>query len=179
MQSLQLVSWFCCFCSISVLYHAYCIYRINLKICSWDTKFDLFVWVVFQTSKNTVYWVRSRNRNSLQKSKRFCQAPHNEIDQIDPRGPRKGHASHRTTHSAWVRGCKQNKTWSLQNIILPSTLHFPHSYGPPPLYLTLALPLPCSISLQKFTNYKFWCCWHEVLLNFKFQNFPPVPMVTN
>jgi hypothetical protein len=25
-------------------------------------------------------------------------------DQIDPRGPRKGHASHRTTHSAWVRG---------------------------------------------------------------------------
>jgi hypothetical protein len=28
----------------------------------------------------------------------------NEIDQIDPRGPRKGHASHRTTHSAWVRG---------------------------------------------------------------------------
>jgi hypothetical protein len=26
------------------------------------------------------------------------------IDQIDPRGSRKGHASHRTTHSAWVRG---------------------------------------------------------------------------
>jgi hypothetical protein len=32
------------------------------------------------------------------------EAPHNEIDQIDPRGPRKGHASHRTAHSAWVRG---------------------------------------------------------------------------
>ena len=26
------------------------------------------------------------------------------FDQINPRGPRKGHASHRTTHSAWVRG---------------------------------------------------------------------------
>ena len=27
-----------------------------------------------------------------------------KIDQIDPRGQREGHASHRTTHSAWVRG---------------------------------------------------------------------------
>jgi hypothetical protein len=31
-----------------------------------------FQWkVVFQTSKNPVYWVRSRNRNPLQKSKRI------------------------------------------------------------------------------------------------------------
>ena len=27
------------------------------------------------------------------------------MDQINPRGARKGRASHRTTHSAWVRGC--------------------------------------------------------------------------
>ena len=31
--------------------------------------------------------IRSRNRNG------FCQAPHHEIDQINPRGPRKGRAS--------------------------------------------------------------------------------------
>jgi hypothetical protein len=31
-------------------------------------------------------------------------ACYHEIDQISPRGPRKGHASHRTIHSAWVRG---------------------------------------------------------------------------
>ena len=43
--------------------------------------------------------IRSRNRH------RFCQAPHHEIDQINPDGPRKGHTSHRTTHCAWVRGC--------------------------------------------------------------------------
>jgi hypothetical protein len=48
--------------------------------------------------------IRSRNRNG------FCQAPRNEIDQIDPRGPRKGHASHRTTHSAWVRGWHSTTT---------------------------------------------------------------------
>ena len=31
-----------------------------------------------------------------------------EIDQINLRGPRKGRASHRTTHSAWVRGCSEH-----------------------------------------------------------------------
>ena len=38
------------------------------------------------------------------------------------------------------------------SIALPCTLHSP---PPLPLYPTLAPHLPCSISLQKFTNYKF------------------------
>jgi hypothetical protein len=42
--------------------------------------------------------IRSRNRHG------FCQAPHHKIDQINPRGPRKSHASNRTTHTACVRG---------------------------------------------------------------------------
>ena len=37
------------------------------------------------------------------KSSLVCLVP--RIDQINPRGARKGRASHRTTHSAWVRGC--------------------------------------------------------------------------
>jgi hypothetical protein len=43
-------------------------------------------------------------RGTAREGKKWKSRPHHEIDQINPRGPRKGHASHRTIHSAWVRG---------------------------------------------------------------------------
>jgi hypothetical protein len=44
------------------------------------------------------------NGNNLIISRILVLLAEYEIDQINPRGPRKGRASHRTTHSAWVRG---------------------------------------------------------------------------
>jgi hypothetical protein len=36
-----------------------------------------------------------------------------KIDQIDPRGPGKGYASHRTTHSAWAYSVAWVRGWIL------------------------------------------------------------------
>jgi hypothetical protein len=47
---------------------------------------------------------RTRDDMRGRKWTEFAGKPHHEIDKINPRGPRKGRASHRTTHSAWVRG---------------------------------------------------------------------------
>ena len=66
---------------------------------------------------------------------------HNEIDQIDPHGPRKGHASHRTTHSAWVRGSEYlvnvvsrgveaSCALTLENLLMGNIIHTAsHQYG--------------------------------------------------
>ena len=52
-------------------------------------------------------------------------------------------------------------------------LDLPHSYPPPPPPL---IPDPCTASAlpnfsSKVHKLQIWCCWHEVLLNFKFQTF--------
>jgi hypothetical protein len=51
-------------------------------------------------------------------STRGRKTENHEIDQINLRGPRKGRASHRTTHSAWVRGCimiQKHENWEKNN----------------------------------------------------------------
>jgi hypothetical protein len=56
----------------------------------------------------TINWQHTILHQSISGSRIICNQEVNfgmfVIDQIDPRGPRKDHASHRTTHSAWVRG---------------------------------------------------------------------------